>query len=65
VGEETGELHTMLGKIADYYDDDVDVAVESITSIIEPVVIVVLGIIIGITLLALYMPMFDLINKVQ
>jgi type IV pilus assembly protein PilC len=65
VGEETGGLETMLGKIADFYDDEVDAAVASLTSILEPVMIVVMGIVIGGMVVAMYLPMFDLIQTVQ
>ena len=65
VGEHTGGLDQMLSKIADFYDDEVDVAVSSLTSIIEPVMIVVMGILIGGMVVAMYMPMFDLISTVQ
>ena len=60
VGEETGNLDTMLMKIADFYDNEVDPAVTGLTALIEPVVIVVLGVIIGSVVLALYMPMFEM-----
>ena len=64
VGEATGALDTMLTKIADFYDDEVDTAVGSLASIIEPVMIVVMGIIIGGMVVAMYLPMFDLIKTV-
>ncbi len=60
VGERTGGLAEMLGKIADFYDDEVDTAVETLTSMIEPLVIVILGAVIGGVLVAMYLPMFDL-----
>ncbi len=65
VGEQTGGLDEMLGKIADFYDDEVDNAVASLTSILEPVMIVVMGVVIGGMVVAMYMPMFDMINAVQ
>lgn len=65
VGEQTGNLDEMLTKIADFYDDEVDVAVGSLTSIIEPVLIVIMGVIIGGMVVAMYLPMFDLIKTVQ
>ena len=65
VGEHTGGLDQMLSKIADFYDDEVDVAVTSLTSILEPVMIVVMGVLIGGMVVAMYMPMFDLISTVQ
>ncbi|OGS45661.1 MAG: hypothetical protein A2539_07245 [Elusimicrobia bacterium RIFOXYD2_FULL_34_15] len=60
VGEETGNLDTMLNKIADFYDQEVDVAVKGLTSMIEPIVICVMGIVIGAIVIAMFMPMFSL-----
>jgi type IV pilus assembly protein PilC len=57
VGEQTGELEKMLTKIADFYDDQVDAAVASITSLIEPLVIAFLGIIIGTIVICMFMPL--------
>jgi type IV pilus assembly protein PilC len=65
VGEETGELDKMLSKIADFYDQEVDTAVKSLTSIIEPIVIVFMGIVIGGIVLAVFMPMLKLVNAVD
>jgi type IV pilus assembly protein PilC len=62
VGEQTGELDKMLGKIADYYEEEVDAAVDSLTSIIEPVIIVYLGVVIGGMVLAMYMPLFSMME---
>ena len=64
VGERTGGLSEMLIKISDFYDDEVDAAVETLTSMIEPMVIVVLGSIIGGVLVAMYLPMFEMANTV-
>jgi type IV pilus assembly protein PilC len=64
VGEETGALDRMLSKIADFYDDEVSTAVETLTSIIEPVMIVIMGLIVGGMVVAMYMPMFQLANVV-
>jgi type IV pilus assembly protein PilC len=63
VGEKTGGLDEMLNKIADFYDEEVDEAVAALTSIIEPVIIVFMGIVIGGILIAMYLPMFDIIGK--
>lgn len=63
IGEETGELDKMLVKIADNYDDDVDIAVESLTSIIEPVLIVGMGGAVGFIVIALFLPLIELIQK--
>lgn len=64
VGEKTGGLDDMLNKIADFYDEEVDEAVTALTSVIEPIIIVVMGIIIGGILIAMYLPMFDIIGKI-
>lgn len=65
VGEKTGGLDDMLTKIADFYDDEVDAAVAALTSIIEPVIIVFMGAIIGGILIAMYLPMFDIIGQIS
>lgn len=64
VGERTGGLSDMLIKISDFYDDEVDAAVDTLTSLIEPMVIVVLGSIIGGVLVAMYLPMFEMAGNV-
>jgi len=64
VGEKTGGLDEMLQKIADFYDEEVDEAVSALTSLIEPLVIVVIGVIIGGIMIAMYLPMFDIIGKI-
>ena len=63
IGEETGELDKMMVKIADNYDDDVDVAVESLTSIIEPILIVGMGGAVGFIVIALFLPLIELIQQ--
>src|SRR5579864_1223884 len=63
VGEETGELDTMLNKIADNYDEEVETLVESLVSLLEPMMIVVLGGIIGFIVIALFLPLVQLISK--
>ncbi|MDZ4166220.1 MAG: type II secretion system F family protein [Coriobacteriia bacterium] len=65
VGEETGALDQMLNKIADFYDEEVRVAVDSLTSIIEPIMMASLGVIVGGIIIALYMPMFQVITLVN
>ena len=60
VGEETGALDTMLTKIADFYDQEVDTAVKGLTSMIEPIIIVVMGLVIGTIVICMFMPMFGL-----
>jgi type IV pilus assembly protein PilC len=64
VGEQTGALDAMLNKIADFYEDEVDVAVQGLVKLMEPVMIFILGIIIGGIVIAMYLPMFTLINKI-
>ncbi|MCX6831301.1 MAG: type II secretion system F family protein [candidate division Zixibacteria bacterium] len=65
VGEKTGGLDEMLSKIADFYDEEVDAAVSALTGLIEPIVIVVMGAVIGGILIAMYLPMFDIIGKIN
>lgn len=60
IGEQTGNLDTMLVKIADFYDDEVDTAVKSLTSMIEPLVMAILGLVIGGIVIAMFMPMFEM-----
>jgi len=64
VGEKTGGLDEMLTKIADFYDEEVDEAVSALTSVIEPIIIVFMGVVIGGILIAMYLPMFDIIGKI-
>jgi len=65
VGEETGALDQMLSKIADFYDQEVDAAVKGLTSMIEPIVIVVMGVVIGSIVIAMFMPMFEMGSMVE
>ena len=65
VGEETGALDTMLSKVADFYDQEVEAAVASLTSMIEPILIAVMGACVGGMVIALYMPLFNIINLVK
>lgn len=65
IGEETGALDTMLAKIADFYEQEAAALVESITSLIEPLMIAFLGVVIGGIIISLYMPMFNLINLIK
>jgi type IV pilus assembly protein PilC len=65
VGEQTGGLDEMLTKIADFYDDEVDAAVSALLSLMEPIMIVVLGVIVGGMVVAMYLPIFDMVNAVQ
>ncbi|MDH4222990.1 MAG: type II secretion system F family protein [candidate division Zixibacteria bacterium] len=64
VGEKTGGLDDMLNKIADFYEEEVDAAVSTLTSMIEPVVIIFMGVVVGGILISMYLPMFDIIGKI-
>ena len=63
VGETTGALDAMLAKIADFYEEEVDTAVAGLLTLMEPVMIAVLGVVVGGIVIAMYMPIFDLISK--
>ena len=65
VGEQTGALDAMLNKIADFYEDEVDVAVAALTSLIEPVMMVGIGSVVGTVLIAMYLPIFSLAGKIK
>jgi type IV pilus assembly protein PilC len=65
VGEQTGGLDEMLSKIADFYDEEVDAAVSGLLSLLEPMMIVFLGVVVGGMVVAMYLPIFDMINAVQ
>ncbi len=65
VGEQTGGLDEMLTKIADFYDEEVDVAVSALLALMEPVMIVVLGVVVGGMVVAMYLPIFDMMNAIQ
>ena len=62
VGEQTGGLDEMLTKIADFYDEEVDAAVEALLSAMEPIMIVFLGVVVGGMIIAMYLPIFDMMN---
>ncbi len=64
VGEQTGAMDTMLSKIADFYEDEVDAAVEGMMALLEPVMIAFLGVVIGTIVVAMYLPMFSLISQI-
>ncbi len=64
VGEQTGAMDTMLSKIADFYEDEVDAAVEGMMSLLEPIIISFLGVVIGTIVVAMYLPMFSLISQI-
>jgi len=65
VGEQTGGLDEMLSKIADFYDEEVDASVSTMLSLMEPIMIVVLGVVVGGMVVAMYLPIFDMVNAVQ
>ena len=64
VGEQTGAMDTMLTKIADFYEDEVDAAVEGMMALLEPIIISFLGVVIGTIVVAMYLPMFSLISQI-
>jgi type IV pilus assembly protein PilC len=65
VGEQTGALDTMLSKIADFYEDEVDVAVAALTSLLEPILMVIVGAVVGVVLVSMYLPIFDLAGHIK
>ena len=65
VGEKTGALETMLAKIADFYDSEVRATVDALTSLIEPLLIGLMGVVVGFIVLALFMPIFTMTQLVQ
>jgi type IV pilus assembly protein PilC len=65
VGEETGSLDTMLSKIADFYEDQVDAAVKALTSILEPVMIVIVGGMVGFIVISMYLPLFKVYDAIK
>jgi type IV pilus assembly protein PilC len=65
VGEETGELDHMLGKVADFYEDEVDSSVSTLTSVIEPVMMIGVGVVVGIIIISMYLPMFKLVTLIE
>ena len=65
VGEETGALETMMSKVADFYEDQVEAAVKALTSILEPVMIIVVGAIVGFIVISMYLPMFKVYDSIK
>jgi type IV pilus assembly protein PilC len=65
VGEETGELEKMLAKIADFYEDEVDSSIATLTSVIEPLMMIGVGMVVGVIIISMYMPMFKLLTLIQ
>ena len=64
IGEETGELEKMLGKIADFYEDEVDASIQSLTSIVEPIMMLLVGLMVGVIIIAMYLPMFKMLSLI-
>ena len=65
IGEETGELEKMLGKVADFYEDEVDAAIKALTSIIEPLLMIAVGAMVGVIIIAMYLPMFKMLTLIE
>jgi type IV pilus assembly protein PilC len=65
VGEETGALETMMSKIADFYEEQVEAAVKALTSILEPIMILIVGGIVGFIVIAMYLPMFKVYDQIK
>jgi type IV pilus assembly protein PilC len=65
VGEETGALDSMLSKIADFYEDEVEAAVKALTSILEPIMIIFVGGIVGFVVIAMYLPLFKVYDQIK
>ena len=65
IGEETGNIDGMLMKSADYYEDEVEIATGSLTTLMEPLIIVVLGVIVAVLVLAMYMPMISMYEGME
>ena len=64
IGEETGELSEMVDKLADFYEDEVSTSVKSLTSVLEPLMIVFVAIVVAFILVAMYLPMFNMMSTV-
>jgi type IV pilus assembly protein PilC len=65
VGEETGDLDGMLAKIGEFYESEVDAAIKALTSIMEPAMIVIVGAIVGVIVIAMYLPMFKIYELIE
>jgi type IV pilus assembly protein PilC len=65
IGEETGELDAMLGKVADFYEDEVDSSIQSLTSIIEPLLMIFVGAMVGLIVISMYLPMFKMLTLIK
>ena len=65
IGEETGELEKMLGKIADFYEDEVDASIQALTSIVEPMMMIGVGLMVGVIIISMYLPMFKMLTLIK
>ena len=65
IGEETGELDKMLSKVADFYEDEVDASIQSLTSIIEPILMIGVGVMVGTIVISMYLPMFKMLTLIK
>jgi type IV pilus assembly protein PilC len=65
IGEETGELEQMLSKVADFYEDEVDTSIQSLTSIIEPILMIFVGAMVGVIVISMYLPMFKMLTLIK
>ncbi len=65
IGEETGELEKMLTKVADFYEDEVDASIQALTSIIEPLMMIGVGMMVGVIIISMYLPMFKMLSLIQ
>jgi type IV pilus assembly protein PilC len=65
IGEETGELEKMLGKIADFYEDEVDASIQTLTSIVEPIMMIGVGLMVGVIIISMYLPMFKMLTLIK
>jgi len=65
VGEETGALDSMLERVAEFYEDQVEASVKALTSILEPIMIIVIGSIVGFIVISMYLPLFEVYNRIE
>ena len=65
IGEETGAIDAMLEKVADFYDEEVEQAVKSLTSLLEPLMMVFIGLMVGSIIIGMYLPIFSIINTIK
>jgi type IV pilus assembly protein PilC len=65
VGEETGSLDAMLSKIADFYEDEVNASIKALTSILEPILMLGVGAVVGVVVISMYLPIFNMMNLVK